>query len=117
MKIMTTAQLSKMISQHPHGGIVFAEYKADVLIGELKVTDGAFGATCVVPWHDEFSWEYGKRWKTNIVDYDWSIGECNTEEMFAVFDVAEIEMMLDVLLNACATLKKAGLGQGEKCDV
>lgn len=87
MKILNKLQFEELIEQYPNGGIVFSEYKPDVLIGEIQVTDGYFGATCVVPNHGE------------VFDYDWNIGEYSPNELFAVFDNNDVLQMIKTLTS------------------
>ncbi len=74
MKILLKNQMEDLMKEFPNGGIVFAEYKPEVLMSELMVTDGDFGARVVIPHGGE------------VFDFDWNIGEYGDNEQFAVFD-------------------------------
>ncbi len=84
MIIMTKKELQLLMQEHPNGGIVFAEYKPDI-VRELMVTDGDFGATCVLPFHGE------------IYDYDWNIKEYSDDDQFVVLDNSDILQMIQTL--------------------
>lgn len=85
MKLMNRTQFEFLMEEFPNGGIVFAEYTPDVLISELMVTDGHFGATCVRPVHGE------------VCDEDWCIGECMETDLFVVFDNNDVLQMIKTL--------------------
>lgn len=40
MKILNKKDFKKLMYEYPDGGIVFAEYKPDVLTSSVMVTDG-----------------------------------------------------------------------------
>lgn len=86
MKILNKAQFKELMKQYPDGGIVFAEYEPDVY-GELHVTDGAFGATVVIPNHG------------SVYDYDWNIEEATDRDLFMVFDNNDILQMIKTLTS------------------
>lgn len=73
------------MEEYPDGGIVFAEYRPNVYASDLMVTDGDFGATCVVPYDGE------------VFDFDWNIKECSDNELFAVFDNNDVLQMIQTL--------------------
>ena len=87
MKILNTHQMKDLIKEFPDGGIVFAEYRPDVLVSELMVTDGDFGAREVIP-------RDGK-----VLDFDWNIGEYRDSEQFAVFDNNDVLQMIQTLTS------------------
>lgn len=84
MKIINAKEMRDMIEGHPEGGIVFADYRPDV-IDELLVTDGDFGATCVIPYHGE------------VFDFDWNVMEYRDDELFMVFDNNDVLQMIQTL--------------------
>lgn len=85
MRIVTKRQMKLLMEMYPDGGIVFAEYKPDVLTSGLMVTDGDFGATEVIPYHAE------------VFDFDWNINEFRDEDLFAVYDNSDILQMIQTL--------------------
>lgn len=85
MKILNKIQLEALMEEFIDGGIVFAEYSPDVLTSELMVTDGKFGATCVIPNHGE------------VFSFDWNIGEYNETDLFAVFDNNDVLQIIQTL--------------------
>lgn len=89
MKIVNKGQMLKIMEEYPDGDVVFAEYKPDVLISSLMVTNGGFGATEVIPFHAE------------VFDFDWNIGKYRDDELFVVFDNNDILPMIQILVNGC----------------
>lgn len=87
MKILTKVQMKQLMKEFPDGGIVFAEYKPDVLTSDLMVTDGNFGAREVIP-HDG-----------EVFDFDWNIEECSADELFAVLDNNDVLQMIQTLTS------------------
>lgn len=87
MKILLKNQMEGLMEEFPNGGIVFAEYKPEVLMSELMVTDGDFGAREVIP-HDG-----------EVFDFDWNIGEYRENEQFAVFDNNDVLQMIQTLTS------------------
>lgn len=105
MKILTKKQFENlMYIYYPDGGIVFAEYKADILASELMVTDGDFGATCVIPSNGE------------VFDFDWSIKEYGDNEQFAVFDNNDVLQMIQTLTKGLKINLKAWFEEDEDTD-
>jgi len=87
MKIINKNEFKKLIEEYPDGGIVFAEYSPDVINSEIMVTDGDFGATCIIPYHGE------------VFDFDWNIEEYNMVDLFIIFDNADILQMIQILTS------------------
>lgn len=87
MKILNKIQLESLMKEFIDGGIVFAEYGPDVLASELMVTDGEFGATCVIPKHGE------------VFDFDWNIREYKETDLFIVFDNNDVLQMIQTLTS------------------
>ncbi len=95
MKILTKNQMEELMENFPKGGIVFADYKPDVLDSELMVTDGDFGARCVIPNDGE------------VFDFDWNIKEYRDDEQFAVFDNNDVLQMIQTLTSGLNIQLKA----------
>lgn len=89
MRIINKEKMLKFMEEYPDGGIVFAEYKSDVLCSPLMVTDGDFGATQVIPFHAQ------------VFDFDWNINEYRDDELFAIFDNNDILQMIQILVSGC----------------
>lgn len=87
MKIINKNEFKKLIEEYPDGGIVFAEYSPDIINSEIMVTDGDFGATCIIPHHGE------------VFDFDWNIEEYNMVDLFIIFDNADILQMIQILTS------------------
>ena len=85
MKIMNANEFKKLMEEYADGGIVFAEYSPDIIKSEIMVTDGDFGATCLVPYHGE------------VFDFDWNIEEYQDKELFIIFDNNDILQMIQTL--------------------
>lgn len=85
MKIVNKATFVSLIHKHPDGGIVFSELDSGDNLMELMVTDGEFGATCVIPHEGE------------IFDWDWNIKEFSKDDLFAIFDENDILQMIQIL--------------------
>lgn len=94
MKIVTKAQMLKIMDKYPNGGVVFAETREDWANPdpEIMVTDGRidgtgdhFGATIVVPHNGE------------VFDFDWNIEEYKESAVFAVYDNEDILQMIQTL--------------------
>ena len=85
MQIVNKQAFKKIMKNYPKGGIVFAEYTPNILTSEIMVTDGDFGATCVVPYNGE------------VFDYDWNIEEFSDKDLFAVFDNRDVLQMIQTL--------------------
>lgn len=89
MEIMSKKEMMRLMDKYPDGGIVFAEYTPDILKSPLMVTDGDFGATQVIPCHAE------------VFDFDWNIEEFREDDLFAVYDNADILQMIQILTKGC----------------
>lgn len=87
MKIFKKREFESLMEDFPEGGIVFAEYKPDILKSSLMVTDGDFGAREVVPRDGE------------VFDFDWNIGEYRNDDFFAVFDNNDVLQMIQTLTS------------------
>ena len=87
MKILNKEDFKKLMCEYPDGGIVFAEYKPDVLTSPVMVTDGEFGATEVLPYNGE------------VFDFDWNIEEYYERDLFVVFDNNDILQMIQTLTS------------------
>lgn len=88
MTIILKKQFAEIIEQHPNGGIVFAELDSSYNPGEIMVTDGEFGATCLVPHEGE------------VFDLDWNIKECFDDDTFAIYDHTDILQMIQTLTKS-----------------
>lgn len=95
MKILLKNQMEDLMKNFPDGGIVFSDYKPDVLMSELMVTDGDFGAREVIP-HDG-----------EVFDFDWNIKEYGDNEQFAVFDNDDVLQMIQTLTSGLSIQLKA----------
>lgn len=102
MKILTKKQFEDLMDDYPDGGIVFAEYTPDIYESELMVTDGDFGATCVIP--DPVNGE--------VFDFDWNINEYSNDEQFAIFDNNDVLQMIQTLTKGL----KINLKSWYECD-
>lgn len=89
MLVISKEEMRKLIHKYPNGGIVFAEYRDDI-VGDVMVTNGEFGATDVVPHHGE------------IYNWDWDIKECDSDDQFVVFDNIDILQMIQTLTKGLA---------------
>ena len=87
MKIINKNEFEKLIEEYPDGGIVFAEYSPDIIKSEIMITDGDFGATCIIPYHGE------------VFDFDWNIKEYNMTDLFVIFDNADILQIIQILTS------------------
>ncbi len=87
MKILTKLQLKTLIEEFPNGGIVFANYRPDIITSELMVTDGGFGAREVIPYHGE------------VFDFDWNVDEYKDNDLFAVFDNNDVLQIIQTLTS------------------
>lgn len=87
------------------GGIVFTEYTSDIYKSELMVTDGNFGATCVVPDPDG-----------EVFDFDWNIKEYSNDDLFAIFDNMDILQMIQTLTKGLKINLKAWFEDDETTD-
>lgn len=87
MKILSKTQMETLMQEFSDGGIVFAEYKPSVLVSELMVTNGNFGAREVIPRDGE------------VFDFDWNIEEYRDEDLFAVFDNNDVLQMIQTLTS------------------
>ena len=85
MYIVTKEQFEHIIDEHPEGGVVFSEGAPECGIKDLMVTDGVFGATCVVPYEGE------------VFDWDWNIKECHPSESFVIYDNNDVLQMIQIL--------------------
>lgn len=106
MKILTKKQFTDLMDDYPDGGIVFAEYTPSIYKSELMVTDGDFGATCVIP--DPV---YGE-----VFDFDWNIGEYKDNEQFAIFDNNDVLQMIQTLTHGLKINLKAWFVDDEKTN-
>lgn len=104
MKIFTKKQFEDLMNAYPDGGIVFAEYSSDILAGELMVTDGDFGATCVIPSNGE------------VWSFDWNLEEYSEDEEFAVFDNDDVLQMIQTLTKGLKIKLKAWFEDNENSD-
>lgn len=106
MKILTKKQFEDLMDDYPDGGIVFAEYTHDIYKSELMVTDGNFGATCVVP--DPINGE--------VFDFDWNIEEYSNDDLFVIFDNMDILQMIQTLTKGLKINLKAWFEDDETTD-
>lgn len=87
MKVLNKDQFERLIEDTLEGGIVFAKYEPDVLTSEIMITDGDFGATCLIPYHGE------------VFDFDWNIGEYSDDDLFMIFDNNDVLQMIQTLTS------------------
>lgn len=87
MKVLNKRQVEKLMKEYPDGGIVLANYTPKVLLGDVMVTDGNFGATDVVPYECE------------VFDWDWNIAEHRDTDLFMVFDNNDVLQMIQTLVR------------------
>lgn len=86
MKIINTKQFKNLIiEKYPHGGIVFSELDSGGSPMEIMITDGDFGATCLIPHEGD------------VFDWDWNINESSNDELFAIYDNNDILQMIQNL--------------------
>lgn len=105
MRILTKKQFENLINiYYPDGGVVFAEYKSDILASELMVTDGDFGATCVIPSNGE------------VFDFDWNIREYRNDDQFAIFDNNDVLQMIQTLTKGLKINLKAWFEYDEEAN-
>lgn len=69
------------------------------------VTDGNFGATCVVPDPDG-----------EVFDFDWNIKEYSNDDLFAIFDNMDILQMIKTLTKGLKINLKAWFEDDETTD-
>lgn len=85
MTRLTKRQFKELMKEFPNGGIPFLD--SDYSSGNsVLVTDGDFGATCLVPTTDG-----------DVFDYDWNIEEHNDDDEFYVLDCADILQIIRTL--------------------
>ena len=89
MKIVNKKQMEELMDTDDYllGGLVFADYKPDIYLSDVKVTDGDFGATCVIPYEGE------------VFDFDWNIGEYSESDRFMIFDNNDVLQMIQTLTS------------------
>lgn len=87
MRVLNKKEMVQLMDEFQDGGIVFSEYKYHAITPELMVTDGFFGARCVVP-------QDGR-----VLDFDWNIEEYNDGDEFAVFDNEDVLQMIQTLTS------------------
>lgn len=97
MRILNVKQFKELLEENPVNRYAFIEYKPDIMVGELMVSDeGAFGATCVIPWHGE------------VFDFDFNIEEYGDDDnYFMVFDNNDIAQMIQTLSTAFNNIELA----------
>lgn len=90
MRILNVKQFKELLEENPGNRYAFIEYKPDITVGELMVSDeGAFGATYVIPWHGE------------VFDFDFNVEEYRDDDnYFMVFDNNDIAQMIQTLSSA-----------------
>lgn len=104
MKILTKKQFEVLMDAYPDRGVVFAEYRPDILASELMVTNGDFGATCVIPSNGE------------VWDFDWNIREYKDDEQFAVFNNNDVLQMIQTLTKGLKIKLKAWFEDDEEAN-
>lgn len=87
MKLITKKELEDLMAQNTNGGIVFSDYRPHVMASDIMVTDGDFGATCLVPYQGE------------VFDFDWNINEYSADDQFYLFDRDDILQMIQTLVK------------------
>ena len=86
MVIVPKKGMETLMKTYPNGGIVFQECDSNLQpINELMVTDGSFGATCIIPKEGE------------VFDWDWNIKESYDTDHFAVYDHSDILQIIQNL--------------------
>lgn len=81
MKKLTKQQFKELMKEFPNGGIPFLDGDNSVL-----VTDGNFGATCLVPTVDG-----------EVFDFDWNIEEHSDDDEFYVLDYSDVLQIIQTL--------------------
>ena len=81
MTMMTKQQFKELMKEFPNGGIPFLDGDNSVL-----VTDGNFGATCLVPTVDG-----------EVFDFDWNIEEHSDDDEFYVLDYSDVLQIIQTL--------------------
>lgn len=84
MTRLTKQQFKNLMKEFPDGGILFLD--GDSNENSVLVTDGDFGATCLVPTVDG-----------DVFDFDWNIEEYNDDDEFYVLDYADILQIIQTL--------------------
>lgn len=87
MRIVDKDGMRTLMKDFPDGGIVFAKYKPTVIVSDLMVTDGEFGAREVIPRNGE------------VFDFDWNIEEYKRDDLFAVYDNNDVLQMIQTLTS------------------
>lgn len=85
MRLVNKKELEELMEKNPNGGVVFSEYRPHVMASDIMITDGDFGATCLVPYQGE------------VFDFDWNIKEYSTTDEFYVFNQNDILQMIQNL--------------------
>lgn len=85
MTRLTKQQFKELMKEFPDGGIPFLDSDYSNANGVL-VTDGDFGATCLVPTVDG-----------ELFDYDWNIEKYNDDDEFYILDYADILQIIQTL--------------------
>lgn len=80
MTRLTKQQFKELMKEFPNDGIPFLDGNS------VLVTDGDFGATCLVPTADG-----------DVFDYDWNIEEYSDNDGFYVLDYADILQIIQTL--------------------
>lgn len=81
MKKLTKQQFKELMKEFPNGGIPFLDGDNSAL-----VTDGNFGATCLVPTVDG-----------EVFDFDWNIEEHSDDDEFYVLDYSDVLQIIQTL--------------------
>lgn len=84
MMRLTKQQFKELMKEFPNGGIPFLD--GDSGGGSVLVTDGDFGATCLVPTADG-----------EVFDFDWNIEEYSDDKEFYILDYADILQIIQTL--------------------
>lgn len=85
MTRLTKQQFKKLMKEFPNGGIPFLD-RGCADGNSVLVTDGDFGATCLVPT------AVGE-----VFDFDWNIEEYSDDDEFYVLDYADILQIIQTL--------------------
>lgn len=85
MTVLTKQQFKELMKEFPNGGIPFLD-GVRASGDSVLVTDGDFGATCLVPTVDG-----------EVFDFDWNIEEYSDDKEFYVLDYADILQIIQTL--------------------
>jgi len=85
MTRLTKQKFKELMKEFPNGGIPFLDSDYSN-VNSILITDGDFGATCLVPTVDG-----------ELFDYDWNIEKYNDDDEFYILDYADILQIIQTL--------------------